>query len=112
MLIKELAKKPELLEITLDSQDIVLAYGEPVIFWMKDYLDVSTYFEFYQSQADNNSKKLGKLVKQLILNSKGEPAMSDEEELPVDIIVAALTKINENMGKSKAKLSIPVNGAQ
>lgn len=110
--ITELAKAPELIEVTLDSEEIVKEYGEPVIFYMKDFVDINTYFEFFRSQADNNTDGLNKVIKKLILNKDGQPVLANNEELPVDIVVAALYKINENLGKSKAKSLMNEAGTQ
>lgn len=101
--ISELARKPQLLEIVLDSEDIVAEYGEPVVFYMKDFVDISTYFDFFRSQADGNTQGLNLVLKKLILNKDGEMILKNDEALPVDVAVAALGRINENLGKSNPK---------
>lgn len=101
--LAEFARKPQLLEIHLDSEDIVAEYGEPIVFYMKDFVDINTYFEFFRSQADGNTDGLNAVIKKLILNAEGKPVLKDEEALPVDLAIAALGKINENLGKSNTK---------
>jgi hypothetical protein len=46
----------------------------------------------------------------LILNKEGKTVLDEGEGFPIDISIAALTKINETLGKSKAKSSIQNNG--
>lgn len=108
--IKTLAKKPELLEVVLDGEDIVKEYGEPITFYMKDFVDINTYFDFFRSQSEKDGKELNQLLAKLILNKEGKPVLKEEEFFPVDITIAALTKINETLGKSKAKSLIQNDG--
>lgn len=110
--IKKLAKKPELIEIVLDDESLVKEYGDSITFWMKDFIDISTYFDFFRSQSDNAGDDLNAILAKLILNKQGKPALAEGECLPVDITMAALTKINENLGKSKTKSLTPETGKQ
>ena len=110
--IKSLARKPQLIEIVIDEADIVSAYGEPVTFYMKDFVDINTYFEFFKSQGEKNGDNLTMILSQIILNKAGEPILGEDERLPIDISVAALTKINETLGKSNPKPLTPSSGTQ
>jgi hypothetical protein len=110
--IKAFAKKPQLIEITLDDQGIVESYGETIKFWMYDYVDISTYFDFFKSQREGQGENLNTLLRSIILNAEGQPAIAEDEKLPVDISVAALTKISETLGKSKTKSSMKETGTQ
>jgi hypothetical protein len=112
MNIAEFAKKPQLLEIHIDDEAIVAEYGEPITFWMMDYVDVNTYFDFFKSQTDGHSDQLNTLLRKIILNKEGKSALADDEALPIDISIAALTKINETLGKSKTKSSTQAVGIQ
>jgi len=106
MNIKEYAKKPQLIEVIIDDENIVKTYGEPITFWMMDFVKINTYFEFFRSQGENDGDRLNDVMRKIILNSQGEPAMTEDEILPIDICIAALTRINETLGKSKTKPSI------
>lgn len=101
--IGEFARKPELIQIVLDSEEIIKEFGEPVIFYMKDYLDINTYFEFFRNQADETSQGLNVILQKIILNDRGERVLGDDDTLPVQLAVGALTKINDNLGKLKTK---------
>lgn len=112
MNIKDLARKPQLVEVKLDNEDLVKEYGEPIVFWMMDYVDISTYFDFFKSQGEGNGEQLNSLLRKIILNAEGNPSLEDDEALPIDISVAALSKINETLGKSKTKPLTQNNGTQ
>jgi hypothetical protein len=112
MNISKLATKPQLQEIKLDDQDIVDSYGEIITFWMKDHLDLATYFDFYKFQQESSSDQLMNTLRKIILNEEGKQAIEDDCILPVDITLAVMVKINENLGKSKAKSSKKKVGTQ
>jgi hypothetical protein len=100
--IGNFAKKPELVQIVLDSPDIREEFGDEVVFYMKDYVDINTYFDFFRNQTDN-AYGLNEIIRRMILNEQGEPILGKDDALPVNLAVAALSKINENLGKLKTK---------
>ena len=100
--ISEFAKKPQLVEIVLDNEDIINEFGEAVIFYMHDYVDINTYFEFFRSQSENGTG-LNELLRKIILNAEGQPVLGAYDALPVKLAVGALAKINDNLGKLKTK---------
>jgi hypothetical protein len=110
--IRQLAKKPELLQVVLDDVGIVEEYGEPITFYMKDFVDINTYFDFFRSQSEKTGEELSGLLAKLILNKDAEPVLKEGETFPIDITIAALTKINERLGKSKTKRSTHQDGTQ
>lgn len=110
--IGKFAKKPELIKITLDKPEIIETFGSEIFFWVYDNLDISTYFKFYKSQADQDGAALNEVMRKLILTADGKPALKDEEMLPIELNLAALAEINEVLGKSKTKLSTPTTGEQ
>ena len=105
MNITELAKKPQLEQVSLDDPELVELYGEPITFWMLDFVDINTYFDFFKFQGEQDGEALMTVLRKIILNDQGEPAIATDTVLPVDITFAALAKINEHLGKSRAKLS-------
>jgi hypothetical protein len=109
--ISEFARKPELIKIELDDPAVIEEFGDTVVFYMKDFVDINTYFDFFQSQSENHGR-IGAILQKLILNEKGEPVLKEGEELPATLAVLALTKVNEALGKSKTKPSTNTAGDQ
>ena len=101
--IKQFAKRTQLTEITLDDEELVKLYGEPIKFWMYDFVDINTYFDFFRSQGDKNNGQLNAMLRSIILTADAKPALAEGDSLPIDIAVAALTKINDLLGKSSPK---------
>jgi hypothetical protein len=105
MNISNFVKKPQLLEISIDDADIIETYGEPVKFWMRDHLDLDTYFDFYRYQKESSSDQLVATLRKIILKEDGSKAIADDEVLPLDLTLAVLVKVNDNLGKSGTKKS-------
>ena len=110
--IKDFARKPQLIKIVIDDADIVESYGDSISFWMKDYVDLTTYFDFFRVQNDRAGDELANLIRKIVLNEAGEPVLGPEDQLPIDITVSLLVKINETLGKSRPKSSTNTVGAQ
>jgi hypothetical protein len=108
--ISKFAKKPTLTKIVMDDAEVIEQYGETIEFHMLDQMSISTYFEFYRLQQDQDSDKLNDLLRKIVLKDDGTPALSEEEIFPVDLTLGLLVKINEFLGKSKAKTSTPTTG--
>jgi hypothetical protein len=110
--IKQLAVKPKLIQLEVNNQDIIDQVGESVIFFMKEYLDLATYFDFYKIQESGDYTQLTILLRKLVLDKDGNPAIAEDEILPVEITLAILFKINEYVGNLKAKASTVKTGAE
>lgn len=102
--ISKLAQKPKLIQLEVDTKEVIDTIGEPVVFWMKEHLDLGTYFDFYKFQQDQNLDQLSHILRKVVLNEEGNPAIGADEVLPVEVTLAVLFKINDYVGKSKAKV--------
>lgn len=103
--ISQFAKKPQLHKLVLDDQELLDTYGEEITFWMQDVVDINTYFDFYKHQGARDGDQLMNVLRKIILKEDGQPAINDGDIIPIDITLATLMKVNEHLGKSKARLS-------
>ena len=94
----------------MDDPEVIEQYGDTIEFHILDQMSISTYFEFYKLQQDQDSDKLNDLLRKIVLKDDGTPALTEEEIFPVDLTLGLLVKINEFLGKSKAKTSTPTTG--
>lgn len=108
--ISRFAKKPVLTKIVMDEAEVIETYGEAIEFHMLDQMSISTYFEFYRLQQEQDSDKLNDLLRKIILKDDGTPALTADEIFPVDLTLGLLVKINDFLGKSKTKASTPATG--
>lgn len=105
MNIKQYASVPQLIEIILDSTELLEKYGEPITFYTYNVVPLSTYFDFYNARSNSEFDQLDKMMKRMILDNDGNPVLAHNEDLPIDIAAAAINKIGEILGKSQSKTS-------
>jgi hypothetical protein len=110
MNIKELAAKPQLIQITIDDPAIVEKYNDTITFYTYDVVSLSTYFDFYDARNESQLGNLEKMIRKLVLLEDGTPAIADDEDLPIDIATSAIQKIGDVLGKSQRKSSTPNPG--
>lgn len=110
MKIQQFVSTPKLVEIVLDDKDLVETYGEPVTFYAYDIVPMGMYFEFFNARSKSEYDALGRLIRKMILNEQGQPVMTEQQDLPMDIMAQAITKIGEILGKSLSKTSTQKTG--
>lgn len=99
MQLKELAAKPKLNKITLDTDHIVALYGEPLEFYMWDRQDVPTFLKIIQMKEDKLA--IFNLLKDIVLDDAGEPVLQEGEMLPMEVMVAVIEGVVKNLGNSQ-----------
>lgn len=110
MNIKELASKPQLVQIILDDPTIVEKYGDTITFYTYDVVSLSTYFGFYDARSEGQMNTLEKMIRKLVLLEDGSPAIAEDEDLPIDIATEVIKKIGDTLGKSQRKSLTPNPG--
>lgn len=98
MKLTELAVKPQLTKITIDSEQLVEKYGEPIDFYVLDRLPLDKYTKLASVKTEDFSSMID-LVKELILDEDGKPVMDEDHVLPTDILNEAMVKVVEVVGK-------------
>ena len=98
MKLQELATKPQLTKITIDSESIVEKYGETIDFYVLDRLPLEKYTKLASVKTEDFSSMID-LVKELVLDEDGKPVMDEEHVLPTDLLNEAMVKVVEVVGK-------------
>jgi hypothetical protein len=98
MQLEKLAVQPKLQKLTISEPKIVEKYGEELEFYVYDRqrLDV---FAKMATITEENAMQYSTILTDLILNDKGEPVMSDDKVLPIDVLTEAIKLIGEMLGK-------------
>ena len=109
--ITELAREPKLIRVEIDTPEIQEEFGDTVVFWMRDFVDITTYFDFYRNQTENG-EDLQLIIRRLVLDEQGQQAIRDNQQLPATLALAVITKLNEHLGKSETKSSMNNPGNQ
>jgi len=98
MQLKDLAKEPQLIKISLDDKDTVKEYGEPVEFYTWDRQPMSVYLKMAQIDA-NNTAEIFDTIKNLILDEDGNSVLEDNTGLPAQVMIKVLNTVVETLGK-------------
>lgn len=98
MKLTELASKPKLTEVIIDNEDIVKEYGDSLQFFIQDRLPIETYTKLASVKTED-AGQMYNVIKDLILDENGHPVMQDEKVLPMNVMVAAVEKVTEYLGK-------------
>jgi hypothetical protein len=98
MKLSQLAAKPQLIKLTLDDEDIVKEYSEPVEFYTWDRQPLEVFMKLANTDNGNMSAMVD-VVRTLILDEEGKPIIEGDTMLPSKLLIAAISKIVETLGK-------------
>lgn len=98
MKLSQIAAEPSLVEVSLDDKETVKQYGEPLTFytWDRQPMDV---FMRLANMDQKNTGDLINVVKTLILDEEGKQLLNDKTMLPTNILIKAISKVTELLGK-------------
>lgn len=98
MKLTQLAAKPQLIKILIDDQEVLDQFGESLEFWTWDRQPLETFMKLANSKEGDNSQMIT-IVKTLILDEEGKQIINDEVMLPASVLIKAVTKIIDTLGK-------------
>ena len=98
MKLSELAKKPQLVELTIDKKELVEKYGEELTFYMYDRQPLDVFTKLANATQDNVGEYMT-VLKDIIVNDDGVPVMKEDLILPIDLLTEAMGLIGEKLGK-------------
>ena len=100
MKLSEITKKPQLIEVILNDAEIVEEFGEELIFytWDRQPLEIFMQLANLTVDADNNNGIIN-IVRKLILDDKGKEIITPNNVLPTKVLMKAIAKVTELLGK-------------
>lgn len=98
MKLSDLARKPQLTKITIDDEDIVADFGEPLEFWSWDRQPMDVFLKLAAVNPENSHTVID-AVRQLVLNEDGTPLLKEEDTLPAKVMMRVITRVVEGLGK-------------
>lgn len=98
MKLSTLSAKPQLIEVTLDDEATVTEYGEPITFYTWDRQPMEVFMKM-ASLSETNVGSILDVVKTLILDEKGKEILHDGNMLPTDLLMKAVGKVTDMLGK-------------
>jgi len=98
MNLKQLAAKPKLVKITLDDENTLAEYSEPLEFYIYDRQPVGVFIKMAGTTFDNLAE-IVKIVNDLILDADGNPIVTGEEVLPQKLYIRVIEKVVKQLGE-------------
>jgi hypothetical protein len=96
--LTQLASKPQLVEILLNSEEIKEKYGDELSFFVYDRQPIDQFIKMATAGADNYGDMI-KMVNEMIMDENGARAIKEGEALPNDVMVAVIGAVVERLGK-------------
>ena len=96
--LKELSKKPQLIELVIDDKKIVDKYGDSLTFFIYDRQPLDLYGKL-SKMTDDDFEHMNDVFQDLILDKDGNKIMDENNVLPLDVTMAAVTQVGERLGK-------------
>ena len=98
MKLSELAGKPQLVKVELDTEEIIEEYGESLEFWTWDRQPMKQFVKLANINEGNFDSVMDS-VRDLVLDDKGKPIITKEVTLPTKILMQVVGKVVETLGK-------------
>ena len=98
MKLNQLAAKPQLTKLVLDDEDTIKEFNEPVEFWTWDRQPLDVFMKLASADQQSMASMID-IVKSLILGEEGKEIISGDNMLPSSILVRAIAKIVDTLGK-------------
>jgi hypothetical protein len=98
MKLSQLTAKPQLIEVSIDDEDTMKEFGEPITFhtWDRQPMDV---FMKLAGSTGQDTHKIVEIVRTLILDEKGKEVLVNDNMLPTHVLMKAISKVTELLGK-------------
>lgn len=98
MKLSKLAAKPQLIEVILDDEETVAEFGESLSFYTWDRQPIGVFMQLSNIQ-DEKEVNVFEIVRKLILDEEGKEIITDDNTLPTKVLMKAITKVTELLGK-------------
>lgn len=98
MKLSQLAAKPQLIKLTLEDEEVVKEFGEPIEFWTWDRQPLDTFMKLANSDHANAGAMID-VVRTLILDENGKEVITKDNMLPSTVLIKVISKIVETLGK-------------
>jgi hypothetical protein len=99
MKLSQISKEPKLIELSLDDEDIIKEYGEPLTFFTWDRQSMDVFTRIANVGEGNDLVNLLEIIKTLILDEDGKQVLTDKNMLPTSVLMKVMNKVTEQLGK-------------
>ena len=98
MKLSSLTAKPQLIDVHIDDEETIKEFGEPIEFWTWDRQPMEVFMKLANATGNDTSGIIS-IVRTLILDDIGKEILKDDELLPTHLLMKAIGKVTELLGK-------------
>ncbi len=98
MKLTQLAAKPQLIQITIDDEETIQEFSEPLEFYTWDRQPLEIFMKLANSTSGNPGDLID-IMRKLILDEHGKEIIAQDQMLPSNILVKVIAKIVDKLGK-------------
>ena len=98
MKLSQLSAKPQLIDVHLDDEDTIKEFGEAIEFWTWDRQPMDVFMKLASASGSDTGNVIN-IVRTLILDEKGKEILKDDAMLPTHVLMKAISKVTELLGK-------------
>lgn len=98
MKLSQITAKPQLIEIVIDDEDTLAEYGESLSFYTWDRQPMDVFLKLANIETGTSTNVID-VVRTLILDEKGNQILADDKTLPAKLLMKAIAKVTELLGK-------------
>lgn len=96
--LTQLASKPQLIKITLNTPELVEKHGDELEFWIMDRQPIDQFIKMATAGSDNYGELI-RIVNDLVMDEHGKKVLKDGEALPNDVMMAVMSAVVDRLGK-------------
>lgn len=98
MKLSQIAAKPQLIQMTLDDEDIVKEFGEALEFYTWDRQPMDTFMQL-ATLGNKDPQVMLNIVRTLILDEQGKEILNADSMLPSHVLLKVIAKVVDLLGK-------------
>jgi hypothetical protein len=99
MKLSQIAAKPKLIEVSIDDEDIIKEYAEPLTFFTWDRQPMDVFTRMANLSESSDIAGLLDIVRTLVLDDDGKEILTKESTLPTSVLMKVISKVTEHLGK-------------
>jgi hypothetical protein len=99
MKLSQIAAAPKLIEISIDDEEIMKEYSEPLTFYTWDRQPMDVFTRMANLSETNDISGLLEVVRTLVLDEDGVEILTKESTVPTSILMKVIKKVTEHLGK-------------
>ena len=98
MKLSQLTAKPQLILVSIDDEDTIKEFGESIEFYTWDRQPMDVFMKLASASGSDTGNVIN-IVRTLILDEKGKEILKDDAMLPTHVLMKAIAKVTELLGK-------------